>query len=141
MQKRNLITTIYVMAAFDVVEIIIGCLYSADARAWWLMSMFFAAGTSVLYALIFASIIGNRRVGTFYVVFFNLAYRLVHLGFAILFYTHQVDWYAVNNRLASLSFWERILYDHWTSCWLPVIALCVHVALILLVYTKNKDTS
>jgi hypothetical protein len=114
--KTTFFLVFAILAASNVLSVIIGWFSSVDVKGWWPVILPVYLLISCIYALAFSFIarIGSRFSLRFSALF-NLVLAALLLGQSALFYSIYIDWLAVNDGRATLTLFQRIVRSDMTT--------------------------
>lgn len=128
MKIQNVVAPLAVLSAVAIVKTVVGyhSYFNADARGWWPAILLMGLYIHIGYSLLFGLIAGNRVLPVAYVMGFNGVLAAIHAAIDYLYFTHPINWAAVNTGAVQLTTLQTILHSGWTSYTMFVAALITH---------------
>jgi hypothetical protein len=105
-----------ILAISNVLSTIFGWFRSVDVKGWWPVILAFELVISCAYAWAYSFIARKgRSFSRRFSVFYTLALSGCLLVHTALYYLARPDWLAVNNGLATLTLFQRVVFNPYTE--------------------------
>ncbi len=137
MNLQKFFMSFFLLLSTTIIYIVIEWQNNVDVRSAYPIILMMCSLLYVVYTFILLKIdkINPQKISFF--LFFNSIVSVVIFGFQLTFVFYHFDFYAINEGVKILTWYEKIIISDWTLPAILIISLCCY-ALKIKLSTKEK---